>query len=327
MTTLLTKKIINLSDNQNTAQALSRFEEMLGTEAYTNHTLGVVLGEMVFTQGHMARLKTLAGQYNIRIEKIYTSAVQTQLAALNSGLTVSEKAPADQILEEFKNSFDTANESMETPLNETPKDHNVEQQIYNVEISEPLTLQPSQEVQSEAPQPEVVENTQILPDADSNTQVEFHTLNEVIEILNTEAEMVQHKIELPFEQNFQKIETFDPQSKKKMTTMYINQTLRSGQTITYDGNVVIAGDTHPGSEVIAGGDIIVWGTLGGIAHAGAGNYYKASIRALKMDPIQLRIADYIARRPDKNTDFKKEMEIKPEVARISNGEIKIFSLK
>lgn len=85
---------------------------------------------------------------------------------------------------------------------------------------------------------------------------------------------------------------------EKLPTLYIQRTLRSGQSITSDGNIVIIGDANPGSEIIAKGDITVWGILGGIAHAGcAGNQY-AKIRALKMNAIQLRIADTFARRPD-----------------------------
>ncbi len=85
---------------------------------------------------------------------------------------------------------------------------------------------------------------------------------------------------------------------EKLPTLYIQRTLRSGQSITSEGNIVIIGDANPGSEIIAKGDITVWGILGGIAHAGsAGNQY-ARIRALKMNAIQLRIADVFARRPD-----------------------------
>ena len=85
---------------------------------------------------------------------------------------------------------------------------------------------------------------------------------------------------------------------EKLPTMYIQRTLRSGQSISSDGNIVIIGDANPGSEIIAKGDITVWGILGGIAHAGSAGNNFARIRALKMNAIQLRIADVFARRPD-----------------------------
>ena len=51
--------------------------------------------------------------------------------------------------------------------------------------------------------------------------------------------------------------------------LYLRQTVRSGQSIRHDGTIVICGDVNPGAEVIATGDIIVFGTLRGVAHAGA----------------------------------------------------------
>lgn len=111
-------------------------------------------------------------------------------------------------------------------------------------------------------------------------------------------------------------------------TLYLKQTMRSGQTVNFDGNIVIIGDCHPGSEIVASGDIAVWGILNGIAHAGAKGDYNASIRALKINAIQLRIADLFARKPDKLEVEKNEKVTSfiPEEAKISNGEIKIYSL-
>lgn len=83
-----------------------------------------------------------------------------------------------------------------------------------------------------------------------------------------------------------------------LPTLYIRRTVRSGQSISSGGNIIIIGDVNPGAEVIAKGDITVWGILGGIAHAGSeGNNY-SRIRALKLNPVQIRIGDIFARRPD-----------------------------
>lgn len=308
MTNVLTKNIVDLTDSANTAQALSKFETLLCSQNHSKEPMAIVLGNFVFTQGHMTRLKNLADQNNVEIEVVYTSAAQTQIAALTSGLTVSEKAPGDIILEEFKNSLH--NICSDTNLENT---QTTEHQKEETNHTENITFE--------------VSTDEILIHSCGNNNVEIKKLNDVVEILNDQSTMVQQKIDLPFETNVDIVETISPTNLKEKTTLYINQTLRSGQVVTHKGNVVIAGDTHPGSEVIAGGDIIVWGTLSGIAHAGAGNNYKACIRALKLNAIQIRIADYIARKPDQKVDFKSESPIKPEVARISNGEIRIFSLK
>lgn len=91
----------------------------------------------------------------------------------------------------------------------------------------------------------------------------------------------------------------DDEDVEKLPTLYINQTLRSGQTVTSEGNIVIIGDANPGSEIIARGDVTVWGVLGGIAQAGSKGNRNAVIRALKLNAIQLRIASCFARRVNK----------------------------
>jgi septum site-determining protein MinC len=115
-------------------------------------------------------------------------------------------------------------------------------------------------------------------------------------------------------------------STEQMPTLYINQTLRSGQTVTYEGNVFIIGDAHPGSEIVADGDITVWGILGGIAHAGKNGNITAKVRALKLNAIQLRIASLYARRNDTlNVPYvQKSNEFTPEEAQIENKKIVIY---
>ena len=115
---------------------------------------------------------------------------------------------------------------------------------------------------------------------------------------------------------------------EKLPTLYVQRTLRSGQSLKSDGNVVIIGDVNPGAEIVAKGDITVWGVLGGIAHAGSeGNSY-SRIRALKLHAIQLRIGDIFARRPDTvNIPYvQKTDSFTPEEARVSKKHIIIYKL-
>ena len=112
-------------------------------------------------------------------------------------------------------------------------------------------------------------------------------------------------------------------------TLLYQQNLRSGQVLEAKGNVVLVGDAHSGSEIIAGGDIVVWGTLSGIAHAGAHGRMQSIIRAFRIEALQLRIGNTIARRPDKL--FKKEVALtransdvmRTETARIIGQEIQV----
>jgi len=75
-------------------------------------------------------------------------------------------------------------------------------------------------------------------------------------------------------------------------------TVRSGQSIDFDGNLVVIGDVNPGGQVVATGNVIVMGALRGIVHAGADGNKEAVIVAFNLQPTQLRIADVITRPPD-----------------------------
>lgn len=102
------------------------------------------------------------------------------------------------------------------------------------------------------------------------------------------------------------------------TGLLVQRTLRSGQTITHPGHVVIIGDVNPGAEVVAGGDVVVWGHLRGTVHAGAGGDHECCVCALDLSPLQLRIGAHIARPPD-NKRWRKQNQ--PERAFVSDGRI------
>jgi len=79
--------------------------------------------------------------------------------------------------------------------------------------------------------------------------------------------------------------------------LFVRRTLRSGMRVAFEGHVIVLGNVHPGAEIIAGGDIIVWGRLRGVAHAGANGNTQAVVCALDLSPTQLRIAGHIATAP------------------------------
>ena len=75
-------------------------------------------------------------------------------------------------------------------------------------------------------------------------------------------------------------------------------TLRSGESLEAEGDVLLLGDVNPGAKISAGGDVLVWGRLLGIAHAGNTGNNQAKIIALQLRPLQLRIANKVARGPE-----------------------------
>jgi septum site-determining protein MinC len=102
-------------------------------------------------------------------------------------------------------------------------------------------------------------------------------------------------------------------------TKFVNGTLRSGQVVKYDGNIVIIGDVNPGALIEAKGNIIVLGTLRGVAHAGKDGNLNSIVACYNLQPTQLRISDRIARSPDDGMVSSRL----PEVARIKDGEVVI----
>ena len=70
--------------------------------------------------------------------------------------------------------------------------------------------------------------------------------------------------------------------------------LRNGQSVRFAGSVVLIGDSNPGSEIIADGNIIVLGTIKGTVHAGASGDENAFVYALSLQHSQLRISNIIS---------------------------------
>jgi len=101
-------------------------------------------------------------------------------------------------------------------------------------------------------------------------------------------------------------------------TLYHVGTLRGGQALHHAGNIVVIGDVNPGTELVATGDIVVFGRLLGVAHAGAQGDNEAKVYALDMQATQLRIATVIAVDEDHAHSASE-----PEVAFVRDGRITI----
>lgn len=103
-------------------------------------------------------------------------------------------------------------------------------------------------------------------------------------------------------------------------TLFIRRTVRSGQAIHHHSNVVVLGDVNHGAEIVAGNDIIIWGVLRGMVHAGYPDNEGAMVCALLLAPVQLRIAHLLSRPPE-----GLEVQPRPEVATIRNEQIVVES--
>jgi len=138
-----------------------------------------------------------------------------------------------------------------------------------------------------------------------------HALLSEIEI----KDIVLEDIEKEFEQVHEK-ETRIFSCVYEGKTKFIRKTIRGGQSISYQGNIVIIGDINSGAEIYADGNVIVLGIIKGKVSAGTNGNTKAVIAAFLLQPEILKIANVIAMSPD---DIEKPRY--PELARIKDGSI------
>lgn len=95
----------------------------------------------------------------------------------------------------------------------------------------------------------------------------------------------------------------------------VRRTLRSGVSLQHIGHVIVIGDVNPGAEIIASGNVLVWGKLRGVVHAGAEGDEQAIVCALDLSPTQLRIAGKISITP------RRGGKPQPEMARLKDGQV------
>jgi septum site-determining protein MinC len=144
-------------------------------------------------------------------------------------------------------------------------------------------------------------------------QMSVRSLEQVTEVIK-EARTITLPLEEPSEQANELQVQRDPRESED--TLFLRRTIRSGQAIHHKSNVVVLGDVNPGAEIVAGGDIIVWGVLRGMVHAGYPDNEQAMVCALQLSPVQVRIAHLLSRPPEGFT-----AQPRPEVAIIKQGQI------
>ncbi len=303
--------IVDVSNAGKTSEIIYELSRILDLPDAQSKKVCLKLGSVDLSVSELTSIKALVESMNSEIEFVTTSSDVTVNSAADLNIEVSvleNKVPTP----EFNADQEKVNQELEKALDKIFGDEGTEIKTF---AQEKDLKELKQEVSSDEIQPVEDEKTEDLiidnrmETIETPETIEAPVKEFVEEIVSNENSSDLEKFNDALE-NANKIEdieeidfTLDDVRKQlreteKLPTLYIQRTLRSGQSITSDGNIVIIGDANPGSEIIAKGDITVWGVLGGIAHAGsAGNQY-ARIRALKMNAIQLRIADTFARRPD-----------------------------
>ncbi len=111
------------------------------------------------------------------------------------------------------------------------------------------------------------------------------------------------------------------QEKEKEDGRFYRGTLRAGQVLETEHSIVIVGDVNPGATVVSKGNIVVLGSLRGIAYAGATGDSNCFVAALIMKPIQVRISDKMARSAITKRVDTAEYKMEPKIAYIKDDHI------
>jgi septum site-determining protein MinC len=321
--------IIDLSNAKNTTQLVFELSSIMEHPEVKGKRICLKLGNQDLKQSQLLSIKALIESMDAEIAFVDTVSEQTEASAVSLGILISK-----------------LDENVEVETYTASEQEIIEESVV---VKEEVTERSEQDLKEE-------KTIEVLADKnnsqDSNTITTLdgvedtyteETTQEISEIIpvehfKTDFEKLAVKEGLISNEDLSKyiiLDTGDvlPEGveenstdTKTLPTLYLNQTLRSGQTVNYEGNILIIGDAHPGSEIIAEGDITVWGILGGIAHAGSKGNISSKVRALKLNAIQLRIAGLYARRNDTlNVPYvQKTNEFTPEEAQIEEGKIVIY---
>ena len=320
--------IIDLSNIQNTSQLVFELSSIMEHPEVKGKNICLKLGKLDLKQSQLLSIKALIESMDATIAFIDTKSEQTEASAVSLGIVISELSSdvtADisantEAYEQQSFKEESVEEKVEGAEQTSDEEDKVVEVHTDMEISNPIeTMEGIEDIYDEVSTEELSE---VIP-TENYEKDSFGMLAASEGLLPEETSkyiLLDTGNVLPegVEEN--------SENNESVPTLYINQTLRSGQTISYEGNILIIGDAHPGSEIIAGGDITVWGILGGIAHAGSNGNITSKVRALKLNAIQLRIAGLYARRNDTlNVPYvQKSNEFTPEEALIEDGKIVIY---
>jgi septum site-determining protein MinC len=76
-------------------------------------------------------------------------------------------------------------------------------------------------------------------------------------------------------------------------TKVIKKTIRSGQAVIHDGDVMLIGNLNDGGEIISAGNIVVIGEARGVIRAGSKGNEGSIIYATIMNPELIQIATHV----------------------------------
>lgn len=104
--------------------------------------------------------------------------------------------------------------------------------------------------------------------------------------------------------------------------LIVRKILRSGQSIEFQGNLILIGDVNEGAEIKVGGSLFVFGILRGSVMAGLETGKDAIIVATNLKPEKLQIGNYLL-----NEDLSKRRRDTISIALVEEDNIVIYPYK
>ena len=304
--------LMDVAHAENATEALIMLAQALqsGVMDTWHDEIDVNTGYIVLAPAQIRRIAKLLEEAGKPFGVLFSHVPQTQQSALSQGFMVREnpviRPPRQVIIQET------------LPFQESPP------------VERSSSADAFAQAVLEDSEPSLVEQDAPIEEHSSLPALEVHAV-EVKGLYECEALEQGH---FPQEQENCFSESQDV-AHTELPTKIIKGNLRSGRFEQYGGHLVIVGDVHTGAEIRVQGDVIVWGELRGLVHAGFKGSREAEVRALKLDAVQIRIADIMARRPDRHTQLPTAQEpwkapqgsFYPEIARVVDGEIQLYTTR
>jgi septum site-determining protein MinC len=93
----------------------------------------------------------------------------------------------------------------------------------------------------------------------------------------------------------QKLNVVESEITKRLNpTKVIKKTIRSGQAVVHDGDVIVMGNLNSGGEIISAGNVMILGEAKGVIRAGVKGSEDSVIYAILMNPELIQIANHVA---------------------------------
>ena len=242
--------IIDLSNTKNTTQLVFELSSIMEHPDVKGKNVCLKLGAIDLKQSQLLSIKALIESMDANIAFIDTVSEQTEASAVSMGVKVSKMGDAGEVSSYVASDAPVAEEAVVVKEVETVEASTEEGEAKTVEVyaeedikANPITTEEGiDDVYNEQSTQELSE---IIPSEHFTTDFERLALNEGLLTREEASKYILLDTGDVLPEGVEENST----DTKTLPTLYLNQTLRSGQTVNYEGNIFIVGDHRTGNAV------------------------------------------------------------------------------